>query len=638
MARNATKELKAHVTKRTPVVEQARSPYEAAEPTQELTPARSDPLAGLLAPPPSAATVAGHAVRLVRATGGSISRAVGTLRHLQRQYGNRYVGRVVAQARASAPARPALAVQPKLVLDPQESKAPGAGIGGPGVGQENKTGLPDNLKAGIEALSGLSMDDVRVHYNSSKPVQLGAVAYTQERDIHVAPGQERHLPHEAWHVVQQKQGRVKPTTQAQGVAINDDEYLESEANFQGDKAAREASVASVGRRSEGRKGSGAVNHKILGPDKANVVVGTSRPIQRTLTIEKPQLTVDKTSHHSKRREIWNELEKVIQGLGLAMTVPARIRVWEWIQSKEETKFSDPGAVVNELINKKLLYRKPLWARIGPIGLGRRPAFTGRAKEMVGAEGEQRRHIISSSTLGRAIEDSWGGDGRKEGKRDKVYEFLRRHGLDLMETEKIDVDLVWAMRKAWEITSSHVGNLWLGEGVPNMVRGFIRRSLRAVQELLPEMVSIIDGRWWASVDEIVNVVKVPRGPGMLKEEAENSWSAMVEQLKKVLQHEAKNGMVEKERAEDTLKLFEATADLDFPPWLQEPEQAGPGETWEKIIKIYGDLNKAGPEVDIFGKGGPLDQLMELGENWYVPSKKRKRKPEQEEPKRKKQRFV
>lgn len=33
----------------------------------------------------------------------------------------------------------------------------------------NDTGLPDNLKAGIESLSGISMDSVRVHYNSGKP-------------------------------------------------------------------------------------------------------------------------------------------------------------------------------------------------------------------------------------------------------------------------------------------------------------------------------------------------------------------------------------------------------------------------------------------------------------------------------------
>jgi hypothetical protein len=36
----------------------------------------------------------------------------------------------------------------------------------------NTTGLPDNLKSGIESLSGMSMDSVKVHYNSDKPVQL----------------------------------------------------------------------------------------------------------------------------------------------------------------------------------------------------------------------------------------------------------------------------------------------------------------------------------------------------------------------------------------------------------------------------------------------------------------------------------
>jgi hypothetical protein len=63
--------------------------------------------------------------------------------------------------------------------------------------RKNKTGLPDQLKAGIEKLSGMAMDDVRVHYNSSKPAQMQALAYTQGTDIHVGPGQERHLPHEA---------------------------------------------------------------------------------------------------------------------------------------------------------------------------------------------------------------------------------------------------------------------------------------------------------------------------------------------------------------------------------------------------------------------------------------------------------
>lgn len=69
----------------------------------------------------------------------------------------------------------------------------------------NETGMPDNLKAGIENLSGFTMDDVRVHYNSDKPATVQALAYTQGTDIYVAPGQEQHLPHEAWHVAQQMQ-------------------------------------------------------------------------------------------------------------------------------------------------------------------------------------------------------------------------------------------------------------------------------------------------------------------------------------------------------------------------------------------------------------------------------------------------
>lgn len=103
--------------------------------------------------------------------------------------------------------------------------------------KENKTGMPDNLKSGIENLSGMSMDHVKVHYNSSQPAQLNALAYAQGSDIHIGPGQEKHLPHEAWHVVQQAQGRVQATTQMKGaVPVNDDPGLEHEADVMGEKA------------------------------------------------------------------------------------------------------------------------------------------------------------------------------------------------------------------------------------------------------------------------------------------------------------------------------------------------------------------------------------------------------------------
>lgn len=94
----------------------------------------------------------------------------------------------------------------------------------------NNTGLPDSIKTRVENLSGYSMDDVKVHYNSSKPAEVSALAFTQGSDIHVAPGQEKHLPHEAWHVVQQKQGRVQPTFQMKDISINTNDFLEQEAD------------------------------------------------------------------------------------------------------------------------------------------------------------------------------------------------------------------------------------------------------------------------------------------------------------------------------------------------------------------------------------------------------------------------
>jgi hypothetical protein len=127
---------------------------------------------------------------------------------------------------------------PKETIQRQVEEAPLQRQSDPTQKKENTTGLPDSLKDGIEHLSGISMDDVQVHYNSSKPAELQAWAHTQGTEIHVGPGQERHLAHEAWHVVQQKQGRVDPTVQLNGVEISADAALEQEADVMGANAAR----------------------------------------------------------------------------------------------------------------------------------------------------------------------------------------------------------------------------------------------------------------------------------------------------------------------------------------------------------------------------------------------------------------
>lgn len=99
-------------------------------------------------------------------------------------------------------------------------------------------GLPGGLKSGLEHLSGFDLSPVRVHYNSPNPARVGALAYAQGANIHLGPGQERHLPHEGWHVVQQMQGRVRPTVQYKNAPINTDASLEREADTMGGRAHR----------------------------------------------------------------------------------------------------------------------------------------------------------------------------------------------------------------------------------------------------------------------------------------------------------------------------------------------------------------------------------------------------------------
>ena len=103
--------------------------------------------------------------------------------------------------------------------------------------------LPGDLQQRMEAKSGLALDDVRVHHNSPLPEQIGAHAFTKGTDIHLGPGEEKHLPHEAWHTVQQKQGRVKATDALFGIPVNDQSSLESEADTVASQSANGVSPA-----------------------------------------------------------------------------------------------------------------------------------------------------------------------------------------------------------------------------------------------------------------------------------------------------------------------------------------------------------------------------------------------------------
>ena len=105
--------------------------------------------------------------------------------------------------------------------------------------------LPGAVRSQMEQTFKTNFADVRIHEGSQAPA-IGAVAYTQGNQIHFAPGKfkpdstsgQALLGHELAHVVQQRQGRVKPTTQVNGIPVNDDSSLEREADAMGRKASR----------------------------------------------------------------------------------------------------------------------------------------------------------------------------------------------------------------------------------------------------------------------------------------------------------------------------------------------------------------------------------------------------------------
>jgi hypothetical protein len=71
---------------------------------------------------------------------------------------------------------------------------------------------------------------------SGASIQKKAANSALSNNTQVVLGQERYVPHEAWHVVQQKQGRVKPMIQMAGIAANDSGDLETYANMMADRA------------------------------------------------------------------------------------------------------------------------------------------------------------------------------------------------------------------------------------------------------------------------------------------------------------------------------------------------------------------------------------------------------------------
>lgn len=138
---------------------------------------------------------------------------------------------------------------PGLGTQPAQMKENGSGVNAetPSIsGSSLQSKLPDNVQSKMENSFGTSFADVAIHQNDSSAANMGALAYTQGNNVHFAPGEfnpnstegQELLGHELAHVVQQRQGRVTPTTQGKGMSVNNDSALENEADTMGMLAAQ----------------------------------------------------------------------------------------------------------------------------------------------------------------------------------------------------------------------------------------------------------------------------------------------------------------------------------------------------------------------------------------------------------------
>lgn len=97
--------------------------------------------------------------------------------------------------------------------------------------------MPEPVKNKMESALGMDFSNVKIHANSDKAEQVGALAYAQGNDVHFAGGQynpnsqqgQELLVHELAHVKQQSEGKVAAKSEVGGMPLNEDKSHEAEA-------------------------------------------------------------------------------------------------------------------------------------------------------------------------------------------------------------------------------------------------------------------------------------------------------------------------------------------------------------------------------------------------------------------------
>lgn len=362
---------------------------------------------------------------------------------------------------------------------------------------------------------------------------------------------------------------------------------------------------------------------------------TEPRLQRALKVGDGK-TLTRDSHQTDRRELMNEVDKVLKEKHFVATNAAYRLLVELINDEGPRPFlfSTYDEVVDVLFKREMLYKPTRGGSLGPTTLGDRPRFYGDAAKLPAGKGEARRHVISSSALGRAIESAIAPYAKADiGKQElerayrNVCAFLSRFGGQVPKGECSTGNLHAAARCAWELVHNHSGNLWLGSGTENSVLGFIRGAFHAERMRLT-LTEDKQPDACVSVQAVFDNVKAPAGPGMQRKDAGTVWEEIIKEFKLVLdfhadkhlgKHPMERGKVDVAVARQLTEEFELNADLDLPQ-MNQKQLAEHGMYLTTVIELHSALVRK-PSLEIFDPGGALSRFMELRVNPFVQGAKK-----------------
>jgi len=299
-----------------------------------------------------------HPGAILQQTGASPSSTPpGQLLQLQRAIGNQAVGQLIQRQvpeedEELLQGRFSDSVQRQTVEEDEET------LQGRFVDQDNQanlTGMPDDVKAKMEGAFNTRFSDVRLYPNSGKAIDVGSLAYTKGSDIHFAPGEfnadslsgQKLLGHELTHVMQQREGRVKPTGSINGLPLSDSPSLEKEADVVGKKALQSNMITE--KSNKGDKSRAVANgvRQMENTTKQGDGVMNGRPpvlgaVMQRLQVQSTDLTDDIVKLYDARTEVYPR--GGVAGTNFAVSVD---HPRSWARS-DATGHSEPRAAANTL--------------------------------------------------------------------------------------------------------------------------------------------------------------------------------------------------------------------------------------------------------------------------------------------------